>query len=93
MTAKRKPVAPERRKPFRTEYGAGMFPGFPRTIEGAMKSMWSMIVERREYNNGAVYERDASKKESLGRIRMTAAGWVIECPTLMKGRKIVRRIK
>lgn len=93
MSAKRKHT-PERRKPFRTEYGAGMFPGYPLTIEGAMKSMWSMIVERREYNNGAVYDRDAPPKtEALGRIRMTPTGWVIECPALMKGRKLIRRIK
>lgn len=90
--------------PLRTEYGAGLFPGFPRTIEGGMKSMWMMIVDRREYNNGVIYDRHAEKanikrlvaepkKEIVGRIRMTPTGWIIECDTLLKGRKIVRRVK
>ena len=81
-------------KPFRTEYGAGMFPGYPRTIEGAMKSMWAMIVERREYNNGSVYDRNSHKTEPVGTIKPNGrGGWNIDCPALMKGRNLMRRVK
>lgn len=83
-------------KPLRTEYGAGMFPGFPRTIEGAMKSMWNMIVDRREYNNGAVYDRHNHdpKAPPIAFIKPDGkGGWTIHAPQLMKGRKLIRRIK
>ena len=95
--------------PFRIEYGAGTFPGFPRSIEGGMKSMWKMIVDRKEYNNGAIYDRHVEqarastkkldkgaepKKEVVGRIRLVSPGvWTVECKGLMVGRKVIRRVK
>jgi hypothetical protein len=92
MRAKRKaPATAPILRPFRTEYGAGLFPGNAKTLEGAMKAMWGMVVERREYNGGVCWNRETKAEE--GRIRQTAGGWLIQCPRLMRGRKIVRSVK
>lgn len=92
-TKRKQAQPPQILAPFRTDYGAGLFPGFPRSIEGGMKRMWDMIVDRREYNNGAIYDRHQPKKEAVGRIRMTPTGWTIECDALLRGRKHIRRVK
>lgn len=83
----------ENKRYFTTEYGAGLFPGHTKTVEGAMKSMWGMIVERREYNNGVVYDKRTGTEH--GRIRPGKARgtWIITCSDLMKGRKFLRRVK